>query len=40
MEPDIILPLITDYVNQHYESWDNAHPNQMWTNAQKAIVNN
>ena len=33
MEPDIILPLITDYVNQHYESWDNAHPNQMWTNA-------
>ena len=40
MDPNIILPHITQFVNQHYESWDNAHPNQMWTNAQKAIVNN
>ena len=40
MDPNIILPQITQFVNQHYESWDNAHPNQMWTNAQKAIVNN
>ena len=40
MNLNIILPQITDFVNQHYESWNNAHPNQMWTNAQKVIVNN
>ncbi len=40
MNPNIILPHITQFVNQHYEAWDQAHPNQMWTNAQKAIVNN
>ena len=40
MDPNIILPPITDFVNEHYEVWDDAHPNQMWTNAQKAIVNN
>ena len=40
MDPNNIPPQITDFVNQHYEFWDNAHPNQMWTNAQKAIVNN
>ena len=40
MNPNIILPPITDFVNEHYEVWDDAHPNQMWTNAQKAIVNN
>jgi|LakMenEpi03Aug12_release.lakeMendotaPanAssembly.Ray.scaffolds.fasta_scaffold435446_3 hypothetical protein len=40
MDPNIILPHITQFVNQHYEAWDQAHPNQMWNNAQKAIVNN
>ena len=40
MDPNIILPQITQFVNQHYEAWDQAHPNQMWNNAQKAIVNN
>ena len=40
MDPNNIPPQITNFVNQHYEFWDNAHPNQMWTNAQKAIVNN
>ena len=40
MDPIIILPHITQFVNQHYESWDNAHPNQMWTDGQKNIVNN
>jgi hypothetical protein len=40
MDPNNIPPQITNFVNQHYELWDNAHPNQMWTNVQKAIVNN
>ena len=40
MDPNIILPHITQFVNQHYELWDNAHPNQMWTDGQKNIVNN
>ena len=40
MDPNIILPQITQFVNQHYEAWDQAHPNQMWNNAQKDIVNN
>ena len=39
MDPNIILPQITQFVNQHYELWDNAHPNQMWTDGQKNIVN-
>ena len=40
MDPNNIPQQIVDFVNEHYEAWDQAHPNQMWTNAQKAIVNN
>ena len=40
MDPNNIPQQIVDFVNEHYEAWDQAHPNQMWTNAQKDIVNN
>jgi hypothetical protein len=40
MDPNNIPPQIVDFVNEHYEAWDQAHPNQMWNNAQKDIVNN
>ena len=39
MEPNNIPQQITNFINQRYQLWDNAHPNQIWTDAQKNIVN-
>ena len=40
MDPNNIPIQITNFVNGRYQLWDNAHPNQIWTDAQKNIVNN
>ena len=40
MDPNNIPQEITQFINGRYQLWDQAHPNQIWTDNQKNIVRN